>query len=83
MSVEQAEDACQRFLSDAMESGYHTVQIIHGKGASPTQALLKSHLNAWLRADPHVNAFSSCPSKAGGTGAVFVAIRQKKGQDWY
>ncbi len=54
------------------------VQIIHGKGyhSQRGMSLLKTQVVHFLKQHPGVVAFNSCPSKDGGTGAVFALLKQ-------
>ena len=53
------------------------IQIIHGKGYNSDQnlSILKSQVVHYLKQHPQVLAFCSCPQKMGGTGAVFVYLK--------
>ena len=54
------------------------VQIIHGKGyhSENGMSILKTQVVSFLSQHPQVLAFNSCPDKDGGTGAVFVLLKQ-------
>lgn len=64
------------FLQHCVESGCRCVQIVHGKGyhSPENQPILKNDINLWLRQHKDVLAFCSAPSRAGGTGALFVLL---------
>ena len=53
------------------------IHIIHGKGFHSEQGLsiLKSQVVHYLKQHPQVLAFYSCPQNSGGTGAVFVNLK--------
>lgn len=53
------------------------IQIIHGKGNNSSNGLsiVKSQVVYYLKQHPQVMAFCSCPQKYGGTGAVFVYLK--------
>ncbi len=53
------------------------VHIIHGKGYNSENNLsvLKTQVASFLKQHPQVLAFHSCPAKDGGTGAVFVLLK--------
>jgi DNA-nicking Smr family endonuclease len=55
------------------------VRIVHGKGYNSwqNQPVLKIQLNKWLRQCDEVLAFCSARQADGGTGAVYVLIKQK------
>jgi DNA-nicking Smr family endonuclease len=71
-------EAC-RSLSNFIH--YHQdekfIHIIHGKGFHSEQGLsiLKSQVVHYLKQHPQVLAFYSCPQNSGGTGAVFVNLK--------
>jgi DNA-nicking Smr family endonuclease len=78
--LEDARDELSRFIRDCAASGLRCVLVVHGKssGSEPgTPALIKSHVNDWLRQLPQVVAFCSCAPQDGGTGALYVLLRQK------
>ena len=54
------------------------IQIIHGKGyhSENGMSILKTQVVSFLSQHPQVLAFNSCPDKDGGTGAVFVLLKQ-------
>jgi len=53
------------------------IHIIHGKGYHSEHGLsiLKTQVISYLKQHPSVLAFNTCPDKDGGTGAVFVLMR--------
>lgn len=54
------------------------VRVIHGKGyrSNNGMSVLKTQVASFLKQHPQVLAFHSCPPKDGGTGAVFVLLKQ-------
>ena len=78
-TLEAAREELARFIRDSKKSGSRCVLVVHGKAYSqPGQpALMKSHINDWLRQLPQVLAFCSAQPRDGGTGAVYVLLRQK------
>lgn len=66
-----------RFLHYCVENGYRCVQIVHGKGyhSPDQQPILKNNINLWLRQHKDILAFCSPPSRAGGSGALYVLLR--------
>mgnify|MGYP006164584299 CR=1 FL=1 len=71
-------EACQslsKFLHHYREERF--IQIIHGKGYHSNQnlSIIKSQVVHYLKQHPQVLAFCSCPQKDGGTGAVFVCLK--------
>ncbi|WP_347987203.1 Smr/MutS family protein [Methylomonas sp. AM2-LC] len=71
------------FLHDCVEEGCRCVHIVHGKGyhSPENQPVLKNDINYWLRQHKDVLAFCSAPSRAGGSGAVFVLLRLSEKYD--
>jgi hypothetical protein len=79
----------QHLIEQAQAEGDRCLLIIHGKaGAGYTdesgdirgagQALLKSHVNHWLQQVDDVLAFASALPKDGGTGAVYVLLKNSR-----
>lgn len=78
LSIEQARQQLQGFLLAASRQSLRCVRVVHGKasGSASGRALLKSHINSWLRQHPGVLGFHSCLARHGGAGAVYVLLRQ-------
>ncbi len=78
----EADDLLADFLSDAVNTGHHTVLIIHGKGLRSGQpgGVLKPYTLNWLKQQPEVKAFCSALPRDGGTGAVYVLLRVGRGR---
>jgi len=75
---QKIEEACQSLSKFIHYHGDERfIQIIHGKGYNSDQNLsvLKSQVVHYLKQHPQVLAFCSCPQKMGGTGAVFVYLK--------
>jgi len=66
------------FLAHSRDGALRCVRIVHGKGhRSGSQGpVLKRAVNAWLRRHMDVLAFSSARALDGGTGALYVLLRQ-------
>jgi len=79
-TVPEAREALARFIGDACAHRKRCVRIIHGKGKSSAGKLpvLKGRVNNWLRQKNEVLAFCSARPNDGGTGAVYVLLRQKR-----
>lgn len=77
LTTAHAQAILREFLADCRARRVRCARIIHGKGArSPDrQPVLKQKLNYWLRLRPEVLAFCSAPRRDGGTGAVYVLLR--------
>lgn len=80
-SVDQARDDLSRFIRDAKRTQARCLLIVHGKALSAdgTPPVIKSYVNDWLRQFPEVLAFVSAQPRDGGTGAVYVLLKQNKG----
>lgn len=67
------------FLASAADRGLRCVRIIHGKGrgSRQPQPVLKVSVDQWLRRRDYVLAFASAPESDGGTGAVYVLLRNR------
>lgn len=81
--LEDARDELSGFIRDCTARGLRCVLVVHGKSSSSgagTPPLIKSHVNDWLRQLPQVAAFCSCAPQDGGTGALYVLLRQKPGR---
>ena len=69
------------FIAHSVESGHSCVRIIHGKGLRSKNApRLKILTNRVLRRHSNVVAFASCRPVDGGTGAVDVLLKFKRGK---
>lgn len=68
------------FLQACRHHNRRCVRIIHGKGRGSREGkpILKNHVNRWLRLRDEVLAFCSARQVDGGTGAIYVLLRQQK-----
>ncbi len=80
MTVDTARDELSAFIRDAHRQGMRSVIVVHGKAFSQSgqQPVLKSYVNDWLRQLDHVLAFCSAQPRDGGSGALYVLLRQSK-----
>lgn len=80
MTVDEARDELSKFIRDSTFEGMRSVIVVHGKAYSQAgkQPVLKSYVNDWLRQLPQVLAFASAQARDGGTGALYVLLRQSK-----
>ena len=80
MTVVDAQAALGRFLIHCRQQNLRCVRIIHGKGRSSPdrKPVIKNELNHWLQKIPQVLAFCSAPLHDGGTGAVYVLLKNIK-----
>lgn len=79
MTVAEARPALNAFLAACQAAGKRCVRVIHGKGLSSPdrKPVLKSRLNGWLQRSDDVLAFCSARPQDGGTGAVYVLLKNK------
>ncbi len=80
MTAAEAQQALAVFLVDCQARAKRCVRIIHGKGLSSPggKPVLKTRLNGWLQRCDDVLAFCSAPRRDGGTGAVYVLLRNRQ-----
>lgn len=77
MTVREARQA----LSDFLRTTHHRcVRIIHGKGhgSYQKQPILKGKVNNWLQQRNEVLAFCSALPVDGGTGALYVLLKNRR-----
>ncbi|CAM4099250.1 Smr/MutS family protein [Acinetobacter pragensis] len=72
-TVEDARTAVLQIIQMAKDDNQNVIKIVHGKGP---EAILKTHVNSWLRQHRDVLAFVSAPENQGGTGAVLVLLKR-------
>jgi DNA-nicking Smr family endonuclease len=67
-----------QFISRSRDRGCRCVRVIHGKGyrSGARGPVLKTAVNLWLRRQLDVMAFVSARAIDGGSGAVYVLLRQ-------
>lgn len=77
LTVEVARRVLAEFLTECGHRKIRCARIIHGKGirSSGQQPVLKRKINYWLRLYDQVLAFCSATGRDGGTGAVYVLLR--------
>jgi DNA-nicking Smr family endonuclease len=78
LNAAQAKNALREFIADAVARHMHCVRVIHGKGrrSGPRGPVLKNIVNHWLQRSNHVLAFGSARAVDGGSGALYVLLRQ-------
>jgi DNA-nicking Smr family endonuclease len=78
MTVAEAKPRLQAFIESCARDGNLCVRVVHGKGlGSGTRGpVLKQKVNRWLQQWDAVLAFVSTRQVHGGTGAVYVLLRQ-------
>jgi len=81
MNVEQAKEAFELFLTNAINAGKRAVLIIHGRGlSSPKEPVLKNKVREWLNQSywlKRIIAYTSAQSYDGGAGATYVLLRSR------
>ena len=77
LTVEVARRTLGQFLRDCAQLRVRCAHIIHGKGSGSVErrSVLKCKVNYWLRLREEVLAFCSATRRDGGTGAVYVLLR--------
>lgn len=76
--LSHARTTLSQFITDQCELGHRHILLIHGKGGVHNDiAILKSHINHWLRQIPLVIGFHSALPRDGGTGALYVLLNSK------
>ncbi|HSM29217.1 MAG TPA: Smr/MutS family protein [Woeseiaceae bacterium] len=78
MTVAEAKPRLSEFIESSARDGKLCVRVVHGKGrGSGTRGpVLKHKVNRWLQQWDTVLAFVSTRQVHGGTGAVYVLLRQ-------
>lgn len=76
-TLQQASLLVKPHLRDCRQHNDKYTLIIHGKGLQSEQRpLLKNALATWLPSDPRILGFYSAQPKHGGTGALYVLLKQ-------
>jgi DNA-nicking Smr family endonuclease len=78
LNASQAKNALREFIADAIARNMRCVRVIHGKGrrSGPRGPVLKNIVNHWLQRSNLVLAFGSARAVDGGSGALYVLLRQ-------
>lgn len=81
MFVEEAKEAFEEFMREAILNGERCVLIIHGRGlSSKHEPVLKNKVREWLEKGPYrkyVLAYCSARPCDGGLGATYVLLSSK------
>ncbi len=80
LTVAYAQETLDAFLNECRHRRIRCARIIHGKGyrSDQGQPVLKQKVNYWLRLYQDVLAFCSATRRDGGTGAVYVLLRNPR-----
>jgi len=70
MMADEAREAVQRAVDDAVLADLAAVRLIHGKGTG----VLRKVVNDVLRADRRVTAHRLAPPREGGTGVTVADL---------
>ena len=72
-----AKQALQEFINECVARRLGCVRVVHGKGSrsGPGGPVLKASVQQWLAQWDAVLAFASTIPRHGGTGAVYVLLR--------
>ena len=78
MTMAEAEQALNRFITHVRETGARCVRIVHGKGhrSGNRGPVLKPLASTWLTKRDEVLAFCSARPVDGGTGALYVLLKR-------
>lgn len=77
MTINEAKPSLSEFIEESSRNGRLCVRVVHGKGLGSGQRgpVLKPSVNRWLRRWDKVLAFVSTRQVDGGTGAVYVLLK--------
>ena len=84
MSAAAARVEVERFILRSLAEGHREVLIVHGRGRNSKDnvPVLKERLKSWLargRIGRSILAFTSARPADGGTGALYVLLRRRRG----
>jgi len=80
LTATYAERVVEKFLHDCTRRCVRCALIVHGKGSrsDERQPVLKRKVNYWLRLYDEVLAFCSATRRDGGTGALYLLLRNPR-----
>ena len=80
LTVDEAKRRLAGFLNTCLADGCRCLHLIHGKGyrSEGDYPILKNRTNLWLRQHPDVLAFCTAKPTEGGTGAIYVLLRDRQ-----
>jgi DNA-nicking Smr family endonuclease len=78
MTAAEAKPRLTDFIDSSAKQGHLCVRVVHGKGLGSGHRgpVLKNSVNRWLRKWDSVLAFVSTRQVDGGTGAIYVLLRE-------
>ena len=79
LTAARAESHLAQFIETAARDGCRCVLVITGKGAG----ILRGHVPDWLKCQPlspHILALAEARPHDGGSGALYVLLRRKRGR---
>jgi DNA mismatch repair protein MutS2 len=71
LTTDEAVTLADKFLDQAVLSGFQDVRIVHGMGTGA----LRRAIDEFLSSHPHVERFARAPRGEGGDGATIVELR--------
>lgn len=78
LTTEQAKAGIEHFIHKSVQEGLVKVQIVHGKGNHSTEKpVLPEVVRTYLEKNPQCGEFGYAHGNEGGSGAVWVLLRQR------
>lgn len=79
LTAAEAREALKAFIQECADRNIRCVRVIHGKGlrSGRNGPVLKRKLDLWLRRWSEVLAFATARPVDGGTGAIYVLLRDR------
>ncbi|WP_111978461.1 DNA endonuclease SmrA [Algibacillus agarilyticus] len=80
LTVQEARTETFNYLKNCYQRNIRLINIVHGIGlnSKPYPAILKSHINKWLRELDIVLAFHTAIKVHGGYGATYVLLKKSE-----
>ena len=78
LTATEAKEHLREFIGESRNRGLGCVRVIHGKGlrSGPEGPVLRGYVHQWLVQWEDILAFASTRARHGGSGAVYVLLRQ-------
>ena len=75
----ESEEMISSFISDSVEHGLRKVSIITGKGlhSGSGTGVLRDFTSSLLSSSPFVQEMGSAPLNRGGSGAIWIILKEK------